>query len=87
MTKLDAAEAFRGAENVVRIIGHRGARGILPENSMIGFEFALNTGINLLEFDVVMTAEFVPVITHNHRLHSPTIREPSGLFIKNEQPI
>ena len=87
MTKLDAAEAFRGAENVVRIIGHRGARGILPENSMIGFEFALNTGINLLEFDVVMTADFVPVITHNHRLHAPTFREPSGLFISKEQPI
>ena len=43
MTKLDAAEAFRGAENVVRIIGHRGARGILPENSMIGFELSISS--------------------------------------------
>jgi glycerophosphoryl diester phosphodiesterase len=87
MIELDAAEAFRGAQNTVRIVGHRGARGVLPENSMIGFEFAINTGVKLLEFDVVMTADFVPVITHNHRLHAPTFRGLDGHFITEERRI
>ena len=66
-----AVEAFRGRDGVIRVVGHRGARGILPENSMLGFEFVLSSGTPLLEFDVVMTADMVPVITHNHRLHAP----------------
>lgn len=79
-------DAFRGDEDTIRVVGHRGARGILPENSMIGFEFALNTGAILLEFDVVLTRDNVPVITHNHRIHAPTFRRPDGQFLGDEEP-
>ena len=79
-------EAFRGGPSLIRVVGHRGARGILPENSMIGFEFAMSTGAHLLEFDVVLTGDDVPVITHNHRLHAPTFREPGGLFLQGKEP-
>ncbi len=82
-----AVEAFRGGADLFRVVGHRGARGILPENSMIGFEFALNTGAHLLEFDVVMTADMVPVITHNHRVHAPTYRGPDGQFLTEEPKV
>ncbi|PSL17255.1 glycerophosphodiester phosphodiesterase family protein [Shimia abyssi] len=81
-----AVDAFRGGKGLIRVVGHRGARGILPENSMIGFEFAMNTGAALLEFDVVMTADRVPVITHNTSLHAPTFRGSDGQFIKGEEP-
>lgn len=86
MTGFAAVEAFRGGPGVIRVVGHRGARGVLPENTMIGFEFALSTGAPLLEFDVVLTADNVPVITHNHRLHAPTFRTPDGAFLKGEEP-
>ncbi|WP_425082338.1 glycerophosphodiester phosphodiesterase family protein [Ruegeria arenilitoris] len=79
-------EAFRGGENLIRIVGHRGARGVLPENSMIGFDFSLSIGVPLLEFDVVLTADDVPVITHNHRLHAPSFRGADGLFLTGEEP-
>lgn len=79
-------DAFRGDEGMIRVVGHRGARGILPENSMIGFEFALNTGAVLLEFDVVLTRDDVPVITHNHRIHAPTFRGPDGQFLDGDEP-
>lgn len=79
-------EAFRGGENLIRVVGHRGARGVLPENSMVGFDFALSIGVPLLEFDVVLTADNVPVITHNHRLHAASFREPNGLFLIGEEP-
>lgn len=82
-----AVEAFRGDRDLIRIVGHRGARGILPENSMLGFEFTLASGVTLLEFDVVMTSDMVPIITHNHRLHSATFRGPDGQFISTEPEI
>lgn len=82
-----AVEAFRGGAGLIRIVGHRGARGILPENSMLGFEFSLASDVPLLEFDVVMTADLVPIITHNHRLHSATFRGPDGRFIETETEI
>ena len=34
-------EAFRFGENLVRVVGHRGAWGILAEDSMTGFEISL----------------------------------------------
>ncbi len=79
-------EAFRGGNNLIRVVGHRGARGVLPENSMIGFDFSLSIGVPLLEFDVVLTADDVPVITHNHRLHASSFRDTNGLFLSGEEP-
>jgi glycerophosphoryl diester phosphodiesterase len=79
-------EAFRGGNNLIRVVGHRGARGVLPENSMIGFDFSLSIGVPLLEFDVVLTADEVPVITHNHRLHASSFRDTNGLFLSGAEP-
>lgn len=87
MTRFPAVEAFRGGDGFIRVVGHRGARGILPENTLISFEFAMSTGAHLLEFDVVMTADHVPVITHNHRLHAPTFRDDSGNFLTDEPKV
>lgn len=78
--------AFSGGADIIRIVGHRGARGILPENSIIGFDFALSTGVDLLEFDVLLTADDVPVITHNHELHGSGVRGPDGEFLKGDLP-
>ena len=86
MRKPPQVEAFSGDENIIRIVGHRGARGILPENSIMGFDFALSIGVNLLEFDVLLTGDGIPVITHNHRLKGTHVRGPDGAFLNGEQP-
>jgi glycerophosphoryl diester phosphodiesterase len=78
--------AFSGGSNTIRVVGHRGARGILPENSIVGFDFALSIGVDLLEFDVLLTADDVPVITHNHELHGSGVRGPEGAFLNGERP-
>ena len=78
--------AFSGDDDIIRIVGHRGARGILPENSIVGFDFALSTGVDLLEFDVLLTADNVPVITHNHEFHGSCVRGPDGDFLKGKAP-
>ncbi|MCB9751082.1 MAG: glycerophosphodiester phosphodiesterase [Myxococcales bacterium] len=48
--------------------GHRGARGLAPENTWMGFETALAIGVTTLELDVVLTADGVPVVHHDLRL-------------------
>tara|TARA_B100001093_G_scaffold514283_2_gene587966 strand:- start:711 stop:1649 length:939 start_codon:yes stop_codon:yes gene_type:complete len=78
--------AFSGNRDTIRVVGHRGARGIMPENSLVGFDFALSIGVNLLEFDVMMTMDRVPVITHNHELHGPSFRGPDGKFLNGSCP-
>ena len=74
MTAYSQLAGFRGGDGVVRLIGHRGARGVMPENTMAGFEFTTMIGVEALEFDVVMTRDRVPVITHNHHLISSATR-------------
>ena len=86
MMKPPQVAAFSGDSNTIRVVGHRGARGILPENSIVGFDFALSIGVDLLEFDVLLTADDVPVITHNHELHGSAVRGPDGAFLNGERP-
>lgn len=44
--------------------GHRGARGLKPENTLPAFETALDLGVSTLELDLHLTRDDVPVITH-----------------------
>jgi len=77
---------FRGGDGIVRLIGHRGARGVMPENTMAGFEFTTSIGVEALEFDVVLTRDHVPVVTHNHHLLRSATRDPHGEWIKGPEP-
>ncbi|MEL0286488.1 MAG: glycerophosphodiester phosphodiesterase family protein, partial [Paracoccaceae bacterium] len=84
MAEYQVVEAFRGGPDVVKIVGHRGARGYFPENSHVGFIETINMGVTLLEFDVVFTSDGVPVITHDHYLHAPTFRGPDRAFVNTQ---
>ncbi|WP_299346183.1 glycerophosphodiester phosphodiesterase family protein [uncultured Maritalea sp.] len=79
-------DAFRGGDRLVRIIGHRGARGIMPENTMVGFEWTLRMGVGALEFDVLLTKDDIPVIVHNHQLTSSTTRDQDGQWLRGQEP-
>ncbi|MCL4459372.1 MAG: glycerophosphodiester phosphodiesterase [Chloroflexi bacterium] len=54
------------------IIGHRGAMGYVPENTMASFQKALDLGADLVELDVHMTKDGVPVVIHDVRLERTT---------------
>ncbi|MDP9863727.1 MULTISPECIES: glycerophosphodiester phosphodiesterase family protein [Streptosporangium] len=47
------------------IHGHRGARGLRPENTLPGFAYALELGVDALELDVALTADRRLVLTHD----------------------
>ena len=74
-------DAFRGSAGIIRIVGHRGARGLFPENSMVGFESILKMGVTLIELDVVFSKDKTPIITHNHTINPFTSRGVDGEFV------
>lgn len=68
--------------------GHRGARGLAPENTLAGFESALAIGVTTLELDLVLSAEGVPVISHDPALNPDITRDASGRWLQaSNQPI
>ncbi len=48
--------------------GHRGCRGLLPENSMAAFARAIELGVTTLELDLQSTRDRVLVVHHDQRL-------------------
>jgi glycerophosphoryl diester phosphodiesterase len=45
--------------------GHRGARGLKPENTLPSFEVAIDLGVTSIETDVHLTSDSVPVLVHD----------------------
>jgi glycerophosphoryl diester phosphodiesterase len=53
--------------------GHRGARGLKPENCLPSFEAALDFGVTSIETDIHLTRDGVPVLVHDPRLADGTL--------------
>ncbi|HMP09698.1 glycerophosphodiester phosphodiesterase [Hydrogenophaga sp.] len=66
--------------------GHRGARGLAPENSLAGFERALAVGVHTLELDVVITSDGVPVISHDTSPNPDITRDATGRWLQSSGP-
>jgi len=66
--------------------GHRGARGLRPENTLAGFEFALGIGVTTLELDCAVTADGVVVVSHNPVLNPDHTRDDQGRFLDSAGP-
>lgn len=50
------------------IIGHRGAAGLAPANTLAALQAGLEAGADMLEIDVRLTKDHVPVVIHDARL-------------------
>ncbi len=62
----------------VDLQGHRGARGLLPENSLDGFLLALDLGVQTLEMDVVISRDAQVVVSHDPVMSSVICSHPDG---------
>jgi glycerophosphoryl diester phosphodiesterase len=76
-----------GMTGQVEIIGHRGARGLFPENTIEGFRRAWEFGLRSFELDVGMTADGVVVVSHDLALNPAITRDTSGRFLSGAPPI
>jgi glycerophosphoryl diester phosphodiesterase len=65
----------------IDLYGHRGARGLFPENTLAGFAGALAIGVDVLELDVAVTADDVVVVTHDPRLNPDITRTRNGAWL------
>jgi glycerophosphoryl diester phosphodiesterase len=66
--------------------GHRGARGLAPENTIESFRTALSIGVTTLELDVGMTKDGVLVVHHDERLNPDITRGADGAFLCKRGP-
>lgn len=80
-------EALQCGPRRIHIHGHRGARGILPENTLEGFRFTFDIGVRIVELDIFATRDGLPVITHNPRLSPYSTRSEDGSWLQAEGPL
>jgi len=66
--------------------GHRGARGLRPENTLAAFSFALATGVTTLETDLAVTRDGVLVLSHDPYLNPDLVRTPDGKWLADRGP-
>jgi glycerophosphoryl diester phosphodiesterase len=72
---------FAAGTPAVDLQGHRGARGLAPESTLVGFEAALRLGVTTLELDTGVTRDGVVVIHHDRRLNPDHTRTANGRWI------
>lgn len=60
------------------IQGHRGARGLMPENTIPAFIRALDEGVNTLELDVVITQDRRVLVSHEPFMSAEICLAPTG---------
>src|SRR5262245_23264812 len=83
-----ASIACGGAQHHARLDyeGHRGARGLRPENTLDAFARGLELGVDTLEMDVMFTADDVLVVHHDERLNKDITRDAAGAWLADTGP-
>lgn len=64
--------------------GHRGCRGLMPENTIPAFEKALDLGVTTLEMDVVITKDNKVLLSHEPWFSHEIAIDPNGTSISEE---
>ena len=70
--------------NYIKIYGHRGARGDLPENTLESFKYLFENNIHAYETDILISKDFIPVITHDFRLDPSYTKDINDNWIEDE---
>ncbi len=69
------------------IQGHRGCRGLLPENTIPAFLKAIELGVNTLECDVVVSKDEKVILSHEPFFSHHIATGPNGEVITKENEI
>ena len=63
------------------VVGHRGAAGLLPENTLAAFKRGCELGIDAIELDVLLSADGELVVHHDFKLKPEIARTADGAWI------
>jgi glycerophosphoryl diester phosphodiesterase len=66
--------------------GHRGARGLAPENTMAAFRKGIELGITTIETDTGVTRDDIVVISHDPHLNPAVVRDAQGRWLREPGP-
>ena len=66
--------------------GHRGARGLAPENTLAAFDTALALGVSTLELDIGLSADGMPMVVHDPYLPPDMARDAQGQWLDAPTP-
>lgn len=80
------AQAAAGQDATFDLQGHRGARGLAPENTLAGFSRALEIGVSTLELDCGVTKDGIVVVSHDRLLSPDHTRDAAGRFLEAPGP-
>ncbi|MCV6602481.1 MAG: glycerophosphodiester phosphodiesterase family protein [Cohaesibacter sp.] len=72
---------------VIEIHGHRGARGVLPENTLEGFAYVLGIGVKIIELDIQLSSDGVFMTTHDKTLAKHGTRDCNGAWLEEEHEV
>lgn len=65
--------------------GHRGARGLAPENTLPAFATALSLGVTTLELDTGITSDGMVVVAHDRHLNPLITRDAAGNWLEGQE--
>lgn len=84
---LAIAIALGGCATRFDLQGHRGARGLAPENTLAAFSKALEAGVTTLELDIGITRDGVVVVSHDRYLNPDVARDAQGQHLNERGPV
>jgi len=79
-------ERQRPAERTFDLQGHRGARGLWPENTLAGFARTRALGVSALECDCAVTRDGVVVVSHDPQANPDHTRDAQGRYLLERGP-
>lgn len=62
--------------------GHRGYRGMYPENTIVAFKEAVKAGIRIIELDIVVSKDSQLVVSHEPWFNPKICSDPQGRPVK-----
>lgn len=65
--------------------GHRGCRGLMPENTIAAMLHAIDLGVNTLEMDVVISADKKVVLSHEPFFNHEITTKPDGKYVEEPE--
>lgn len=87
MSQQDKEQKMSETMGQFDIEGHRGCRGLMPENTLPAFQRALELGVNTLEMDLIISADNQVVVSHEPYFRAGLSKKPDGTPVTKEEEL
>jgi glycerophosphoryl diester phosphodiesterase len=81
----DSPHPSLGSLGVFDKEGHRGCRGLMPENTIPAMLYAIGMGVTTLEMDIVFTKDGKAILSHEPFFNHEITTKPDGTYIDEQE--